>query len=219
MAVRRAVCAMAVAVLLGGCVAGSGAAYSGDDGENDGKPSWKHKGDGTSGTATADRIALDELGDARHGVDIQSLAVFNRANLDFVGLTISGRDFHRNQARAVQVFLETKAKRSGPDYRLVAFNEKPRANAPRVRLYRVGGWAANTAKRVSCDRVRVQFDIEQVSQIRIAVPRECLGGVRGSLRANATVWHQKAPEWKTQPGQGSGVDVIPEERELTPDTR
>lgn len=209
MTVRRAACAVAITVLLGGCVVGSGSAYSGEDAED--KPSWKHSRDDDS-QSRADRIALDGLGDADRGLDIQSLAVFNPSDLDFIGLSITGRDFHPAATRSVEVYLDTNRRWQGPEYRLVAFNKVPSAD---VRLYRVGDWDDADPKRVTCERLRVQFDVAQRSQIRVAVPRTCLGGVRGPLRANATVWRQQPAAWKAHPAPGDDADVVPGERELT----
>ncbi|UYM03609.1 hypothetical protein [Solicola gregarius] len=213
MTVRRAACAVVITALLGGCVVGSAAANSGED--QAGKPSWKHKGGRGDSSAKADRIALDALGDADRGVDIQSLAVFNPTDLDFVGLSIAGRDFRTSQTRSVDAYLDTNRRWSGPEYRIVAFNKVPTKHIAEVRLYRVGDWDTDDPKRVTCKRLRVQFDVPERSQIRIAVPRSCLGGVRGPLRANATVWRQQPAAWKTRPAPGDGADVVPEEHELT----
>lgn len=205
MSLGRTACAVLVTVALGAGAVGSSVA---DDG--DGKPSWKHKGKSSSKKApSADHIASDRLGDADRGVDIQSLAVFNRKKLDFVGLAITGRDFRLPTSRSVEVFLATGAQADKPDYRVVAKSDGPGEGVHKVRLYRVKGWATQGQKHVKCDKLRVQFDTVNESQIRIAVPRSCIGGARGGIAANATVRGKDPVLAGEKSGQGERSDVVP----------
>ena len=95
MSLGRAAGAIAVALMLGLGVVSSGIASAYDQGDDgDGKPSWKGKSSDAVRSPQADKIALDRIGDAARRFDIQSVAVFNRDDLDYVGLAIVGRDFN-----------------------------------------------------------------------------------------------------------------------------
>lgn len=213
MSLRRHACAMVVAVAIGACAVSSGVATS-DDGE---ATSSEGSTEG-SGATHADRIAVDALGDADRGVDIQSLAIFNRRDLDFVGLSVTGRDFRLPTTRSVEIFLDTTPTSEGPNYRIVAFNRVPGDGPSRVRVYRVKGWSADGQKRVDCDQLAVQFDIQNQSQIRIAVPRACLTSADGQLRVNASVWGQHPVLWGERPGMGQHTDIVPDTYDLTQPT-
>ena len=214
MSLGRAAGAVTVALILGVGVVGASIASAyeqGDDG--DGKPSWKGKPSDYVRSPEADKIALDRIGDADRRIDIQSIAVFNRKDLDYVGLAIVGRDFNPPTKRSIKVYLGTGKDPVTPRYQLVAANDGRTQDAQGLRLYRVNGWSGGGKARVSCDKLRVQFDIEQQSQIRIAVPRSCIGGGRKGVGANVTVRDDTA-----RGGQKSGsgrTDVVPSESKLT----
>lgn len=214
MSLRRAAGVVVVSIVLGVGAVGSSIAFAhehSDDG--DGKPSWKHKSSDYVRSPQADRIALDRIGDADRGVDIQSLAVFNRKNLDYVGLAIIGRDFDLAMKRSIAVYLGAGKDLAKPRYQLVASNDGKSQDASKVRLYRVKGWGASGKKRINCGRLRVQFDIEHESQIRIAVPRSCVGGGRKGVSANVTVLDDTSSKGKKSGGEST--DVIPSESTLT----
>lgn len=212
MSVRRGIAAAAIAVLIVGCVVGSGVASSDDT-----SSAWTTGGSGAAASAAhPNRIATDALGDSARGVDIQSLGIFNRNNLDFVGLSVTGRDFRVSTAGSVQVYLDTTRRPGGPNYRVVAMNPRSGAGDPRVRLYRVRGWTTDNQRRVECGRLTVQFDISGESQIRIAIPRSCIGGARGTLGVNASVWGSTAKSWARTPAAGPRTDAVPDVQTLTP---
>lgn len=211
MSLRRSVSALAAAAAIGTCAVGVSVATA-DDPDSAGHS----ESDDSGRPPTADRIALDAIGDAGRGVDIQSLAVFNRPELDFVALSITGRDFRVRTTRSVEIFLDTTPRTNGPDHRIVAFNRARDGGAGKARIYRVKGWSTDGQKRISCEQLRVQFDIETQSQIRMAVPRGCLRSADGPLSANASVWEQHPVRWSKRPDPGHDTDVAPEEEMLTP---
>lgn len=213
MPVRRSVSAAVVAVVIGACAVGSSVATADEGGKSASKHS-KHGG----GTTWPDRIALDALGDADRGVDIQSLAVFNRAKLDFVGLSITGRDFRLPTSRSVEIYLDTQPHSNKPNYRIAASNRVPGDGPSRVRIYRVNGWSAHGQKRVDCGQLAVQFDIENQSQIRIAIPRKCLRSATGKLSVNASVWGEHPAAWGKHPHPNKHTDIVPDAEQLTPPT-
>lgn len=213
MSLRRIACAMVIAIAIGACAVGSSAAKSDDDR----KPSWK-KPKESSGATHADRIALDALGDAGRGVDIQSLAIFNRKDLDFVGLSVTGRDFRVPTTRSAEVYLDTTPKSDDPNYRIVAFNRARGDGPSRARIYRVKGWSSGGQERVDCDQLAVQFDIQVQGQIRVAVPRSCLTSDKGPLRVNASVWDQHPVAWGERPDPSKDTDVVPDSYVLTQPT-
>ena len=212
MSLGRTACAAVVTIALGAGAVGVSVANSSDDG--DGKPSWKGKDSKSKKSPPADWIALDRLGDADRGVDIQSLAIFNRKKLDYVSLAITGRDFRLPTMRSVELFLATGSNANKPRYRLEATNEGPGHDVHKVRLYRVKGWKAAGQKRIKCDDLRVQFDIESQSQIRIAVPRSCINGSRNGVSANASVWG-KDPVAEGEKPDGRNTDISPGKKVLT----
>lgn len=211
MSLGRAACAAVMTLALGVGAVASSAAVADDDG--DGKPSWKRKGDDYRKAPSADRIAADRLGDAEREVDIQSLAVFNRKKLDFVGLAITGRDFRIPATRSVEVYLAERA-HDKPQYRLVATNDGQGEGVRELRLYRVKGWTTSGETRAPCTNLRVEFDIANQSQIRVAVPRSCIGGFRKGISANASVWGGSLPlDEKSDPSQRT--DSVPGKELLT----
>lgn len=213
MSLGRAAGAAVVAVVVGVGVVGSSLAFAldrADDG--DGKPSWKGQSSEGVKSPQADRIAPDRVGDAARGVDIQSLAVFNRKNLDYVGMAITGRDFNLPMKRSIEVFLGIGKDPGKPGYRLVATNDGRSQEARKVRLYRVKGWAGS-GTRVKCEKLRVQFDTDHESQVRIAIPRSCIGGGRQGVSANASVTDDSSSGSKKS--RGNHTDSVPNERKLT----
>lgn len=212
MSVRRAVCACVVAVAVGSFAVGSNVA--GADGDGEKKPSWKSANAGEERPTTPDRIAVDALGDADRGVDIQSLAIFNRKNLDFVGLSITGRDLRIPTTRSVEVYVGVGSKSAKPKYRVVAHNQIP-GDLSTVRIYRVNGWTTQGQKRIACGDFKVQFDIQNQSQIRMAIPRSCIPGSKAPISVNASVWGQHPAQWGERPRPGKDTDVVPGKQDLT----
>lgn len=211
MSLRRSLCAVAAAAAIGMCAVGATVATADDDSSD------QSGGDSGGKPPRADGIALDPLGDADRGVDIQSLAVFNRSDLDFVALSITGRDFRIPTTRSVEIYLDTTPGTKKPNHRIVA-HHSPGAEPSRVRMYRTKGWSTAGQKRIDCDELQVQFDIENQSQIRMAVPRTCLRSAKGDLSANASVWGRHPVLWGDQPDPDQDTDVAPDEDVLTPAT-
>jgi hypothetical protein len=136
-------------------------------------------------TAGADVASFDDFDDTGLGVDIVSVRVANEAK---VRVRTQHADLRPSYADSVTIYLDTDARRRGPEYGLHGLLSADRD----WQIVTVRRWRAR--RLVVCP---VDLRVNYLRDVTVGViHRDCLGGYAGRIRVTVQAGHgQSAGDW------------------------
>jgi hypothetical protein len=158
-------------------------------------------------TATPNRVFQDAAGDARKGVDIRTVKVWNRRGQNAFHATLKGRHFAPKRAEVAEFYLDVNRQRRGPEFVVRSWSNQDDDGLTGARLFQIRSdnrWLPG--KRIACKGLRVSWRVPLADEVRVGVLKKCVGGA-GAFAVHARLWEVK--DYKTRDRWAGWRDVAP----------